>query len=338
MIHGCAWIAAPSVFIGTLAATAAMWKLAPGIGLLAHPNARSSHVRATPTGGGIGFVLPLLACFAVTIANYPPALPLLVAGSALAMLGLVDDFVDVRRSVRLGCHFALVAGAALWLFAPHWLLGGAMVLGLVWWLNLYNFMDGIDGLAASQAAAWAAAVLALGDVGASAPLLWALLAASAAFLCFNWAPACVFMGDAGAGFLGLVIGIAALWLWRSGEFPIVASAILLLPFWFDATYTLIVRVVTGQAFAQAHRTHLYQIIARRIGHGRTTALLWLHLLVWLGPLAAAALAFPAWRVFCLLVAAVPMAVLCVACRAGVPVPSSAGGAPRDARRAETTSG
>ena len=332
MIHAFGWAAV--VFVGTLAATEALCKLAPRVGLLAHPNARSSHARATPTGGGVGFVLPLLVCFACMAAEYPPALPLLVAGFAIAALGLVDDFVDVPRSVRLGCHFALAAGATLWLFAPGWLVGGALILGLVWWLNLYNFMDGIDGLAASQAAGWAAGALALGDVGASAPPLWALLAASAAFLCFNWAPARVFMGDAGAGFLGLATGVAALWLWRSGEFPIVASAILLLPFWFDATYTLIVRVVTGQAFADAHRTHLYQILARRFGHGRTTSLLWLHLLVWLGPLAAVALAFPAWRVMCLLVAAAPMAALCVACRAGVPSPP----AEADARRGATGAG
>lgn len=312
------WITTAGVFVGTLAATAAVWKLAPRLGLLAHPNARSSHARPTPTGGGIGFALPLLACFAWLSEDYRPAAPLLFAGGAVALLGLLDDFVDVRRSVRLACHFALAAGVWLWLFAPGWLLGGAMILGLAWWLNLYNFMDGIDGLAASQAAAWAAAALALGDATASAPLLWALLAACVAFLCFNWAPARIFMGDCGAGFLGLVTGVGALWLWRSGELPIVASAIVLLPFWFDATYTLIVRVVTGQAFAVAHRTHLYQIIARRLGHGRAAALLWLHVLVWLAPLAAVALAFPAWQVFCLLLAAVPMAVLCVTLRAGMP--------------------
>ena len=312
------WIATAGVFAGTLAATAAVWKLAPRIGLLAHPNARSSHAQATPTGGGVGFALPLLVYFALLIEDYRPAAPLLLAGGAVALLGLLDDFADVRRSVRLACHFALAAAVALWLFAPGWVLGGAMILGLAWWLNLYNFMDGIDGLAASQAAAWAAGALALGDVAASAPLLWALLAASAAFLCCNWAPARVFMGDAGAGFLGLITGVGALWLWRGGELPIVASAILLLTFWFDATYTLIVRVVTGQAFAVAHRTHLYQIVARRLGHGRATALLWLHVLIWLAPLAAAALAFPAWQALFALLAAAPMAVLCVALRAGMP--------------------
>lgn len=323
MIRNYPWLLVAGVFASTLVATEAVRRLAPHVGLLAHPNARSSHVRATPTGGGIGFALPLLAYFAFLSADYRPGLPLLLAGGAVALLGLVDDFVDVRRSVRLACHFALAASVALWLFAPGLLLGGALILGLVWWLNLYNFMDGTDGLAASQAAVWAAGALALGDVAASTPLLWALIAASAAFLCFNWAPARIFMGDAGSGFLGLVTGVGALWLWRNGELPIVASAILLLTFWFDATYTLIVRVVTGQAFAAPHRTHLYQIIARRLGHGRAAALLWLHVLVWLGPLAAASLAFPAWRVLFLLLAAVPIAAFCGAFRAGMPSPPGA---------------
>ena len=315
---------AAMAFFGTLAASWAMWKLAPRVGLLAHPNIRSSHVAAKPTGGGIGFVLPMLACFALAAADYPPAPLLLMGGAAIAALGLVDDFVDVRRGVRLACHFALAAGAALWLEAPGPLLTGAWIIALVWWLNLYNFMDGIDGLAASQAAAWAAGALLLGDASASAPLLWALVGASAAFLCFNWAPARMFMGDAGAGFLGLVTGVAAVWLWRSGELPIVASAILLLTFWFDASYTLIVRVVTRQAFAQAHRTHLYQIVARRIGHGRAASLFWLHVFAWLGPLAALAVAFPRWRLLLLVVAAMPMAVACPKWRAGLPPRSAAG--------------
>ena len=323
LFAGQAAVAAAVAFLGTLATSWAMWKLAPRVGLLAHPNVRSSHAEPKATGGGIGFVLPLLACFALAASDYRPAPVLLVAGAAIAALGLLDDFRDVRRSVRLGCHFALASGAVLWLDAPGPVLAGAAILGLVWWLNLYNFMDGIDGLAASQAAAWAAGALLLGDAALSAPLLWALVAASAAFLCFNWAPARMFMGDAGACFLGLVTGIAALWLWRSGEFPIVASAILLLSFWFDASYTLIVRVVTRQAFAQAHRTHLYQIVAARIGHGRAVSLFWLHVLAWLGPLAALSVAFPRWRLLLLFVAAAPMAFACWVWRAGLAPPNGA---------------
>ena len=304
------------VLAGTLATTAAMCKLAPRIGLLAHPNARSSHAKPTPTAGGIGFVLPSLAVFALLAPEHPPSATLLVAGLAITVLGLVDDALDVYRSVRLACHVLLITGSVLWLFHPGLLAGVIFAIGLAWWLNLYNFMDGIDGIAASQAVAYAGGVLALGHADGSTPMLWALLAASAGFLCFNWPPARIFMGDAGAGFLGLVIGVTALWLWQSDEFPIAASAILLLTFWFDATYTLIVRVVTGQAFADAHRTHLYQIVARHLGHGLAVALFWLHFLAWLLPLAALSVALPEWRLVILAVAAVPLACACARFRAG----------------------
>ncbi len=311
--HG---LAAVSMFVVTAAATALVWKVVPRFGLLAHPNERSSHAKPTPSGGGLGFVVPMVAWFALAASDYAPALALAIAGTAVAALGLLDDIRDIRRDLRLVCHFALAAGCVLWLLEPGVLVAGALILGLAWWLNLYNFMDGIDGIAASQTAAYAAAALALGSLDQSETFAWVLLAASLGFLCFNWAPAKVFMGDVGSGFLGLATGVFALWLWRSGELPFVASAILLLAFWFDASYTLFVRIVTGQAFADAHRMHLYQIVSRRLGHGLTTALFWLHMLMWLTPLAGAAAAFPQWQFACLTVACLPVAIACVVLRAG----------------------
>ena len=310
-------VAAAAVFFATAATTAALCELAPRLGLLARPNARSSHERPKPTGGGVAFALPLLVVCAIEAARYPPAVALLPTGAAIAVVGLLDDRWEVWRSARLVLHCVLAAGIAWWLFAPPALLAATLILGLVWWINLYNFMDGIDGLAASQAGAYAAAALVLGDIGGSAPMLWALVAANAAFLCFNWAPARIFMGDAGAGLLGLVVGVLALWLWRDGELAIVASAILLLTFWFDASYTLIVRVATGQAFARPHRTHLYQIVARRVGHGYATGFFWLHFLGWLVPWAALSVAFPPWRFACLAGALLPLALACVVLKPGL---------------------
>lgn len=126
------------------------------------------------------------------------------------------------------------------------------------------------------------------------------------------------MGDVGSGFLGLTTGVLALWLWQSAEVPFVASCILLLAFWLDASYTLGVRIVTGQAFAEPHRSHLYQIVARRLGHGRTAVLFWLHWMLWLLPLAALAVHFPAWQFALLAVACLPLAAACVWLRAGMP--------------------
>ena len=322
---------AAGVFAATLLLAVLLCRAAPRLGLVAHPNSRSSHTHPTANGGGLAFVVALVVWLLVFADDFPPAPALAVAGIAIAFLGLVDDFKEVRRDVRLACHLGLAAGLALGLFdlgsialpvfgtlATEALAAAVLVLGLVWWLNLYNFMDGIDGLAASQAIAYALGALLVGDLTQSHAFVWVLLAAALGFLAVNWAPARIFMGDVGSGFLGLTTGGLALWLWQSAELPFVASCILLLAFWLDASYTLGVRIVTGQAFAEPHRSHLYQIVARRLGHGRTTVLFWLHWLLWLLPLAALAVHFPAWQLALLAVACLPIAAACVWLRAGMP--------------------
>ena len=301
----------------------ALRRLATRWGLVAEPNARSSHEEPKPSGGGVAFVVPVLLVLGLSAGRFAGAPALLAGGAAIAALGLLDDRFELARGPRLICHFAIACALVAWLFTPSVFAGAVMALGLAWWLNAYNFMDGIDGLAASQAVGFAGAALTLGEASPADPALWALVAGGVGFLCFNWAPARIFMGDAGAGFLGLTTGALAIWLWRNNALPIAASAILLLTFWFDATYTLIVRVVTGQAFADAHRTHLYQLIAERLGHGITTMLFWVHFLVWLVPLAAASTAFPEWRLAALCVAAIPLAFACLKLRAG----TAANGAP-----------
>ena len=309
-------LAAIAVFAATAVLTWAQLKAPSRLRVLATPNSRSSHAVPTPSAGGLAFVA-VLACWLVLHAeNYAPALPLAIGGTLVAALGLVDDLRDVPPAIRLVCHLLVVAACVLWLVEPGVLLLAVLTAGLVWWLNLYNFMDGIDGIAASQGAAYAGGILLLADAGASHLFAAALLAACAGFLLFNWAPAKIFMGDAGSGFLGLATGVLALWLWHAGELSPVASAILLLVFWFDATYTLIVRIVTGQAFASAHRSHLYQVLARRLGHGNATAIFCLHFMAWLLPLTWIATQYPRWQLVCLAAACVPIGVACATYRAG----------------------
>ena len=305
------------VFAATAVLSAILWQAGPRR-LLAYPNPRSSHTAPTPSGGGCAFVVTVVGWLVLFGGDFSPAAVLAGGGAVVAAIGLVDDVRDVPPLIRLGCHLAVAAGCVGVLFAPDALLAVALVVGLAWWLNLYNFMDGIDGIAASQAAAYGGGVLLLADAGQAQPFAGVLLAAAAGFLLFNWAPAKLFMGDVGSGFLGLVTGVFALWLADVGEVPAVASAILLLAFWFDATYTLIVRVVTRQAFASAHRSHLYQVLARRLGHGTTTSIFCLHFAVWLLPLAWLAVHFPRWQLACLAIAAAPIAVACVMFRAGSP--------------------
>ena len=288
------------------------------LGLVAAPNARSSHEVATATGGGVGVVVALLAWFALAarFGEGVPASALLVAGTVLAIVGLLDDLSDLSRSFRLVCQLGAAGLCVVWLFHTNVWLDLVLVLLAVWFVNLYNFMDGIDGLAASQGAAFALGVLAVGDANLASGSLLVLMAACAGFLCLNWAPARVFMGDVCSGFLGLVVFVLALWLRTTGEFHVAASAVLLAVFWFDASWTLCVRIVTGQRFMEAHRSHLYQIISRRLGHGATTGLFWAYWALWLLPLAWAVGAWPELAPAFVALACIPLAIASVRFRAG----------------------
>jgi len=309
---------AAGAFAVAAAITALVWRLGPKFALLAHPNERSAHDTPIPTAGGIGFVVTTIAWLAILAGGYPPALALAIFGAAIAGVGLGDDIFELRRDVRMICYLAVGVACIVSVFEFSPIVTAAAIVGLTSWVNLYNFMDGTDGLAASQAIAYAVAALILGSTDQSTGFLWVLLAATAGFICFNWAPAKVFMGDVGSMFLGLTTGVLVLWLWQSGELPLLASLILLVAFWFDAGYTLCVRITTGQAFVHAHRTHLYQIICQRFGHGATAGLFWLYSLVWLWPLAALAVVYPAGQFLCLAAACLPIAIACIVLRAGIP--------------------
>ena len=289
------------------------------LGLAATPNARSSHEVATPAGGGIGIVVALLGWFALAWGSGagPPAAALFVAGAVLAAIGLLDDLRELPRSLRLVCQVVAAGLCVICTFHTKVWLDLTLLVLAVWFVNLYNFMDGIDGLAASQGAAFAIAVLAVGDANLAAGVLLVLTGACAGFLCLNWAPARVFMGDVCSGFLGLVVFVLALWLHRTGEFHIAASAIVLALFWFDATWTLCVRIVTGQRFMEAHRSHLYQIISRRLGHGATAGLFWAYWALWLLPLAWAVGHGPELAPAFVALACVPVAIASACLRAGL---------------------
>jgi Fuc2NAc and GlcNAc transferase len=242
----------------------------------------------------------------------------------LAIVGFLDDLRGLGAAVRLLCQALCVALVLEGLDLPvpvHWLAGIGFLL--LWHVNLYNFMDGIDGIAAVQALLFCLGVLILSDGvrGEWGLLLWAVSGASVGFLAFNWPPAKIFMGDVGALVLGLLFGVAVIALDRSAELSFISSIILLTGFWFDASYTLCVRMLTGQAFTQAHRSHLYQRLADRLGHlGATSAFAALGV-VWLLPLAGLSVWQSEWRVVCLLVAPAPYLAGALALKAGVQLES-----------------
>jgi len=269
------------------------------------PNARSAHVQPTPRGGGaaiaLSFLLALLPLYWLEHLPLNLVLALLGAGSGIALLGLLDDRGHIPARWRLLGHFAGAIWVLYWLggipplhilgltLQPNWLGQGLLAIGLVWLLNLYNFMDGLDGLASLEAifVCLGGALLYL-LAGASAQALPALLLACAVagFLVWNFPPARIFMGDAGSGFLGISLGTLMLQAAWTAPSLLWGWLILLGVFIVDATVTLLHRLVRGEKIYEAHRSHAYQYAARQYnGHRPVTLSVLAINLGWLLPVA-----------------------------------------------------
>ena len=288
---------------------------------LAQPNRRSLHRAATPTSGGLGFAALLSLHLAFAAQEAPAAGGWAAAGAGLALLGWADDRREIGRGIRLGGQLLAVL-VMLWWFRLDWpWWGWALATALLLWhINLCNFMDGIDGLAAVQCLFFCLAALWLaGDLPPwQQSLLWLTAGAMLGFLSCNWPPARIFMGDAGSLFLGLLTGGLFLRAWADGNLPFAAGAILLTGFWFDASCTLCVRIATGQPFWEAHRSHLYQKLAARHGKLPITAGFAAFCAFWLLPLAWAAATWPVWGIPLQLLAILPLAFAAWRLAAGLP--------------------
>ena len=285
--------------------TALMRRYALSVELLDHPNERSSHSVPTPRGGGMAIVLSFLA-LSGGLAGFGLASPVLLAallgsGGIVALVGFLDD----RQALPARWRFLAHAAAAVWsLWLMHGIpkvamLGYAVDLGgfglalagvyLVWMINLFNFMDGIDGIASVEAisASLGGALcwwLATGTPHWPMPVLFA--ACVLGFLAWNYPPAKIFMGDAGSGFLGMVLGLFSLWTAQQAPQVFWCWFILFGCFMVDATTTLVRRVRRGETFNEAHRSHAYQYAARRHGSHRHITLAFAAInLGWLLPIA-----------------------------------------------------
>jgi UDP-N-acetylmuramyl pentapeptide phosphotransferase/UDP-N-acetylglucosamine-1-phosphate transferase len=226
--------------------------------LLDRPNTRSLHAAATPRTGGLAVVPGLLAGL-LFVGGYG-----LVAALAAAMMGvsLLDDWKGLPVGARLAAHLCVaMLFVALALPGTGWVVGAALVLAVAWMTNLYNFMDGADGLAGGMAAIGFAAY-AMGAWMAGQPSFAAanlcVAAAAAAFLPFNFPPARVFMGDAGSiplGFLAAALGLAG---WQTHAWPLWFPLVVFAPFVVDASATLARRAHRREKIWQPHRSHYYQ--------------------------------------------------------------------------------
>lgn len=330
-------LAVAAAFLASTLLTGIIRRVALVRGVLDVPNARSSHVRPTPRGGGLAIVLTVLFSIGVMYVrgNVPADLAavLLVGGPVIAFIGFVDDLQSVSVRARLAVQFAAFAWCVFCLgplppvnlgFAQvHLGFAGSIVavVFLVWFLNLYNFMDGIDGIASVEAiSVMTFATLLIFWQKGEPSFAFALLmvaASAAGFLVWNWPPARIFMGDAGSGFLGFFVGAIAWATIVRGRLSIWVWLILLGAFIVDATVTLLRRWLRGANLAEAHRSHAYQRLSRRYGsHLKVTLGILIVNVLWLDPLAYLAAARPGLGALLAALAWLPLVILAWRCGAG----------------------
>jgi Fuc2NAc and GlcNAc transferase len=271
---------------------------------LDRPSERSSHTIPTPRGGGlaivIAFILGIAALRILGVLDPFAFIVLLGGGGGVALIGFADDRVSVAAPLRFVVHLGAAALAVVFLgglpicasvdcgITALWFARIAAFISITWAINLFNFMDGIDGLAAGEAVFMAGAggsiSLVFSGESGLASAWFCLAAASLGFLAWNWPPARIFMGDVGSGFLGFALAILGLASSREHAIPVEVWPILGGIFVVDASVTLVRRIARGDRWFEAHRMHAYQHLSRAWGgHKSVTVLMSAINLCWLLP-------------------------------------------------------
>ena len=269
------WPVLPALLAALVASVSLILLRRPGLLPTAHPNVRSLHHRPVPRGGGLAIWAGWVGGTVWLSVAQPWLIPMLL----IVMVSFLDDRYGVPAPLRLLVH-TLAACAWLWLgkvpISPL-----AAIVAIVWMANLFNFMDGSDGLALVMALAGLGSyAIAASLAGADdAPVLWALVAAIAPCLAFNLPPARLFLGDVGAvplGFAAATFGISG---WSAGDWPGWFPLLVFMPFIADASVTLAWRMGRGATIWKPHREHFYQkLVQLGFGH-RGTLLLYGALMV-----------------------------------------------------------
>lgn len=285
------WISCLSVFLVGAILTGYVCKLAWRYGFVDEPGERRSHMMVTPRGGGISVVLVFWAWMVTSIffSNLSPNIWLpLLPSLVIASMGFWDDVASLSASFRLVVQFVcaaislqLMGGiqiefAAFGYVIPPFLMHTIALIFLVWCINLYNFMDGVNGLAGIEALSICIFMSVLTSIEQAYQWssMWAILACSVAgFLWWNFPKARIFLGDVGSHFLGFMFGLLLIesahvkprWFW--------CGMILLGYFVVDATMTLLVRIWYRQPIFKAHHTHAFQIFWRTFNQSHTAVTL-----------------------------------------------------------------
>ena len=331
------WYIFPIVALASLLLTAVLRQYALRRSIIDIPNARSSHTVPTPRGGGVAivltFALSLLVLALLQLVSIAESVALLGSGLLIAVIGFMDDHGHIAARRRLLGHFIAAAWALFWMqgLPAITFFGFSLSLGwlghllgafyLVWMLNLYNFMDGIDGIASLEAICACGGLSLIYFLSGHEALIWApllLAMAVVGFLYWNFPPARIFMGDAGSGFLGIVLGgLSIQAAWVGSEF-FFAWLIMLGVFVVDATFTLGRRLARGDKVYEAHRSHAYQFASRQFGkHLPVTVSIGVINVVWLFPLALCVTLLGLDGALGVVIAYVPLLLLAVKYKAGM---------------------
>jgi len=284
MVQRIVFLAAAAILSWLLASRVRLYALDK---LLDIPNERSSHSRPTPRGGGLAIAVTAIGGVIIAAMlrwiDWNLALALSGGAAMIATVGWVDDHRSLSALTRFAVQFLSAGWAMYWLGGlPSLIVGSSSiplgflgtilgVIGIVWAINLYNFVDGIDGLAAGEAVTTGVIggliLLGMGQLGL-AMISLLIAAAAGGFLPLNWAPAKLFMGDVGSGMLGYLFAVLAIASENAGAVPLLIWVLLLGAFVFDATVTLCRRIMHGEKWYHAHHSHAYQ---RMVQAGRTHA-------------------------------------------------------------------
>ncbi len=292
-------------FLASMILTRTLILYFPKFGMIDTPNNRSSHVTPIPKGGGLAFFTVFSLIITWYFLFHPGydliVKPLLYGGPIVVLLGWLDDRHSLPASLRLLVHFSvafLIYGLVTqWFKVPleisflpsfSWVSAGFCVLFIAWFINLYNFMDGVDGLAASGAVAGSLlmAVVAIVHGSPEIAMVYCLIAYTVSgFLFYNWGPAQIFMGDTGSYFLGFLFASLSLISKAYADISFYSHLIIFGFFIFDATYVLFRRALRREKLFQAHQmfTH-HKLIKKGWSHRKVASFFTLVQVLWLFPL------------------------------------------------------
>ena len=315
------------LFFGSAILTGLFRWGAQRVRLVAVPVSRSAHSTSVPVGGGVSIVALIL--LVIVYCYFTDQIPVnefaaLMAAVVIAIMGIVDDIKQLDVRWRIPAQFLASAFVVyclgdvpaidfgIFIFSESILLNVLAVFALVWLLNLYNFMDGIDGIAATELIVvnLVSLIIVINSDSALTLISASFAAAAGGFLLWNWAPAKIFMGDVGSSFIGFTLGVMALLSLHHGSMTVWTWVLLLGVFIVDATLTLLVRYRSKNRWHEGHASHAYQNAARHYkSHAKVTITVVLINLFWLGPLAWLSMQYPKMGLLITAIGLLPLLLL-----------------------------